>query len=472
MIFFVFVFSLRVVFINDLHGHYENLPGLVRIIKEYRTENSLLLNGADEFTGTSLFRYYGGNKSIEIINELKYDAMTLGNHEFDKGSVYLANYLKQLKIPIVSSNVVSLKEMSLNTIIKPYIIKNDIGIIGSTTPDTKFQSPTKDVDFLPFIEMIQKYVNELNSKGIKKIILLSHNGFLDDKEIAKNTTGVSVIVGAHSHSLLSNNESYADDKIEGVFPTIINNVYIVQAKCYGKYVGYFDLEFVNNVVSSFKGDTVRVDPNNVDRQWQLRLEEWNKPVDLLYNSTISYSSVEYRLDCWKKSCALNALIANAMVNYYLSRRKDWSIPTFALIQTGAVRVPFNIGNITIGNVYDALPFDDKINAVVIRGSKILSAVKDSLAGRRGDEKVTGYVVVSRHAQLVLENGLLKQMKVLHNSKWIILQPHHYYRVVSSSFVLSGGDNIFPKFSSFNDGLEYISDATIAVFKKFKDISEI
>eukprot|EP00835_Amoeboradix_gromovi_P005277 NODE_482_length_7826_cov_0.560114.p1 type:complete len:484 gc:universal NODE_482_length_7826_cov_0.560114:4810-6261(+) len=476
--YFALACSLRVIFINDLHGHYENIAGIVRIFNEYRTPDSLLLNGADEFTGTSLFRYYGANKSIEIINELKYDAMTIGNHEFDKGSSYLASYLKQIKIPIVSSNVVPKKNSPLKGLIKPYVIKNGIGIIGSTTPDTLFQTTVTDVNFLPFVASVQIYIDELNSIGIQKILLLSHNGFSDDQKIAKYTKGLSVIIGAHSHSLLTNNATYAKyDTIDGLFPTIItdmsnSSVYIVQAKCYGKYVGYFDVEFTDNVVSRFSGDTVKVDLANVDPAWHKRIQEWEIPVDALYNSVITFNSRTFSHDCFRKSCELAKLIANSIEKYYVEKHRDKSIPTLGIIQSGAIRMPFESGNVTISNVYDALPFDDKVDAVVMLGSTLLKSVNSSIIGHRGKQKVIGYITASNHAKVVIRNGVLHHMMVYHNRRWIKVHCEKRYRVVSSSYLLSGGDNVFPKLTKFTHGVSYVSEAVISIFRKSKNLREL
>ncbi len=472
------LFGLRVVFINDLHGHYENIPGIVKIFKDLKTNSSLLLNGADEFTGTSMFRYYGANKSIEIINELQYDAMTLGNHEFDKGLPYLTQYLQQLKIPIITSNVHATSNPQFNALIKPYIIKGDVGIIGSTTPDTLFQSTIKNVEFLPYIEQIQKYVNELNSKGIYKILLLSHNGYKNDQIIAKNTNGLSVIIGAHSHSLLTNNKAYAGDTIEGPFPTKVmdktnHTVYVVQAKCYGWYVGYFDIDFYsNNTVKSFVGDSIQVSRYNVDKEWDIRVKEWNKPVEAKYGRVISKSSVDFADTCWTKHCELNKLIATTLLRFYQSKRKADHIPTFGLIQGGAARENFLMGNITVGDIFDALPFDDKVIGVVMKGDILLQCLEGSIAGYRKKLQVTGYLQGSSNTKMSIVNRKFINMHVLVHNKWELVVPTKYYRVVTSSFLLSGGDNVFPPFAKFEDGLEFVNEAVIKVFKSTDDIASL
>eukprot|EP00834_Sanchytrium_tribonematis_P002676 NODE_88_length_21789_cov_0.534440.p3 type:complete len:478 gc:universal NODE_88_length_21789_cov_0.534440:21546-20113(-) len=474
MLLFNLLNCLRIIFFNDLHGHYENIPGLVRLIKQYRTNDTLLLNGADEFTGTAMFRYYGTNKSVEILNELKFDAMTLGNHEFDRGIAELIKYIKLLQIPVTSSNI---NYNPISDIVKPYVIKGDIGIIGSTTPDTKIQSPIDGLDFFPVVESAQKYVEELNKQGIYKIILLSHNGFNDDKDIARKTSGISIIVGAHSHSLLSNNQTYSDDKIEGVFPTVVSNlhkksVYIVQAKCFGKYLGYFDVKFDNDTVANFFGDTVRIDSENVDPEWKIKVDNWEKPVNELYNKSISKSSRNFENDCIRKFCDAGKLLASTLLKYYQQRRSDRSVPTFGLIQSGAFRFPIDSGIVTRTNIYNSLPFDDKISSAIMIGSKILESVNGSITGIRNGEKVTSFLQSSVHSKIVFVNNVFTQLLIFHRGKWLPIKPDHYYRVVTSSFLLSGGDNLFDKISTFDQGLEFVNEAVIKVFMTVNDIAQL
>lgn len=462
---------LRIAFINDLHAHYEQVPGIKYILNQLNY--TLLLNAGDEFTGTPFFKYYGANKSIALLNGMGFDVMTIGNHEFDKKNAYLKWYIDQLEVPVISSNIVDPLVK-----VKPYTMINGVGIIGSTTPDTKFMSKAEDTEFLPVVPQVNKYAKELKAKGINRIILLSHNGYKEDMLIASQIRDVDVIVGAHSHSLLTNNQTYASDKIEGPYPTTVkdldgNQVYIVQAKCYGKYVGYFDIEFdQQGIVTHFKGDSIKVDPSRVDIEWQKQIDQWQMPIDKLFNQYLTKSSIELPMDCWRTHCKLGRFVSNAVTQFYLSKRGIDNIPHVAILQSGALRAPIPKGPITLGSIYNLLPFDDFITAALVRGQLIQDAVEGSYIGHIKGRKVTSFLQFSKHMRITILKQ--KQTKYIvhirHRTRWQLLDPHKYYRVISSSFVLGGGDNIFPVLMPKPDGLEHVNEGVIAVCKNYKDIS--
>jgi len=109
------------------------------VIEEQRPnyEDSLWLNAGDEFQGTLFYSYYGGEKIAETLNELEFDAMTLGNHEFDGGDAELGEFLVNLTFPIISANVHSQNE-NVNKTVKPYTIfeEHNLALIGVTAPET------------------------------------------------------------------------------------------------------------------------------------------------------------------------------------------------------------------------------------------------------------------------------------------------------------------------------------------------
>jgi 5'-nucleotidase len=109
------------------------------VIEEQRPnyEDSLWLNAGDEFQGTLFYGYYGGEKIAETLNQLGFDAMTLGNHEFDGGDAKLGEFLVNLTFPIVSANVHS-EDENVNKTVKPYTIfeEHGLALIGVTAEET------------------------------------------------------------------------------------------------------------------------------------------------------------------------------------------------------------------------------------------------------------------------------------------------------------------------------------------------
>lgn len=143
--------------INDVHAHLDEFSSsgtdctrpergcfggysrVKTVIEEQRPKynDSLWLNVGDEFQGTLFYSFYGGEKIAQTLNDLEFDAMTLGNHEFDGGEEKLGDFLKNLTFPIVCANLKSANE-KVASVVKPYHIFQDKGLalIGVTTEET------------------------------------------------------------------------------------------------------------------------------------------------------------------------------------------------------------------------------------------------------------------------------------------------------------------------------------------------
>jgi len=222
--------KLTILHTNDTHSRIEPFPmdgsrnqglggvakraELIRQIRE-QNEHVVLLDAGDFFQGTPYFNFYSGELEVKIMNELGYDAATIGNHEFDLGMDNLAEQLRNAKFPVVNANY-SLTDTPLEGLIKPYtIIKKGplkIGVFGlgvqmqGLIPE-KFM---KNAVYNDPVETANKIAEEL--KSIKKcdyVICLSHlgldedEGTVNDKLVAKSTNNIDMIIGGHSHSFLN-----------------------------------------------------------------------------------------------------------------------------------------------------------------------------------------------------------------------------------------------------------------------------
>jgi 2',3'-cyclic-nucleotide 2'-phosphodiesterase (5'-nucleotidase family) len=145
-------YQLSIMHVNDTHANVEQYPKLTTAVKEVRGEkpNSLLVDAGDVFSGTLYFNQYLGKADLWFMNQLGYDAMTFGNHEFDKDSIVLASFISEMNFPMVSANVNVTKDPVLGSLFKnensttpeggkiyPAIIKENnggkVGIFGLTT---------------------------------------------------------------------------------------------------------------------------------------------------------------------------------------------------------------------------------------------------------------------------------------------------------------------------------------------------
>ena len=228
--------ELNVTHINDHHSHLEEetmklkldgkdvtvkIGGFPRVVsqiqkfskdpksKSYKkADNALILHAGDAISGTLYYTLFKGKADAALMNTVDFDAFTLGNHEFDDGNKVLLDFLKELKVPTISANVIPDKGSILEGKWKPYMVKKirgeKVGIIGLDVVGKTIESssPGKDIKFLDEIETAQKMANELKKQGINKIILLSHAGYERNVEIAQKVSGIDLIITGDTHYLL------------------------------------------------------------------------------------------------------------------------------------------------------------------------------------------------------------------------------------------------------------------------------
>ncbi|MCE9532483.1 MAG: metallophosphoesterase, partial [Planctomycetes bacterium] len=267
-------FELTIIHVNDNHAHHEPLASgdggdarQATVIKQIRAaaRNHVTLDAGDRFMGTLFHTLYKGMDNVPFLNKIGFQALAVGNHEFDEGDEGLAKFADALKCPILAANLDVSKSKLLSGKIHPFTIitvgGEQIGIIGLVTTDTKTGSrPSADIGFdRDYAAVVQKYVDELTKQKINKIVVLSHIGLSEDLKLASKVSGVDVIVGGHSHTLLS--KTYREAK--NTYPMKVNDkdgnpVYIVQAGGGdNRFVGKLDLEFdAKGLVTKVSGDTI------------------------------------------------------------------------------------------------------------------------------------------------------------------------------------------------------------------------
>lgn len=421
---------------------------------ELRDEHpdNLWLNAGDEFQGTLFYSFYGGEKIAETINALKFDAMTLGNHEWDGGDEKLGEFLMNLTFPIVSCNVKSEVE-SLNKTIKNYHIFDDyeLAVIGATTTTTpSISSVGKTTTFLDPIEEIQKSVWEIrNETDIKRIVVLSHLGYEEDQDLAAATEGISLIIGGHSHTLLGNMKD-----AKGDYPTIVEDldgheVFIVTAYRWGEYLGSIDLTFDDDGKAlAYHGAPIHMDNSTAqDPKLNATIKAWRGPFEKFAAEVLGETDAELgQEDCQEGDCLLGQVMADAMLEYRLNLTEGESAqPDLALINSGGVRATINKGDITRGEVLTSFPFGNAIVELKFSGSDLRKVIEGCVAGvnQFNDEELSSWFQVSAgvHIEFNPENDAGEVLvDVTINDEPI--DDKRDYRVVTLDFLAGGGDNIF------------------------------
>lgn len=240
---------------NDTHSRIEPIPetdknyggmgGVVAreaFIKEIRNQNQnvLLFDAGDFVQGTPYFNLFHGRVEAQAMNLMKYDAGTLGNHEFDYGLDTLKMIVKKLNFPILNCNY-DFSKTVLKDDIKPYIILKrfglKIGVLGvGVDPEGLVQkNKYEGMEFKPVVSSVNFYAKILkDSKKCDLVICLSHIGYNDDIKLAEASKNVDIIIGGHSHTYMEKPDMRTN--LDG------KDVLIFQTGKSGAYVNKIEVE--------------------------------------------------------------------------------------------------------------------------------------------------------------------------------------------------------------------------------------
>ncbi|MEM7489061.1 MAG: metallophosphoesterase, partial [Pseudomonadota bacterium] len=224
-------YTLHILHINDLHSRIEPINrfdstcsaeddaagecfgGVARIKTfidgkraELEGENVIVLDAGDQFQGSLMYTTYKGDVEAEMMNAIGFDAMAVGNHEFDDGPEQLAEFAGEVEVPLVSGNLdLSQSNVLGDDQIADHLILEvggeRIGIVSALATDTvETSSPGDSIIFQDEIDALQADVDALTEQGVTKIVALTHVGLPTDRRIAEGVTGLDAIVGGHSHT--------------------------------------------------------------------------------------------------------------------------------------------------------------------------------------------------------------------------------------------------------------------------------
>lgn len=215
------------------HAGYARRLGIIQQERE-KNPNLILVDAGDFSQGTPYFNFYHGRVEIDAMNRMGYDAVTLGNHEFDNGVDTLAQVLKDAQFAVVSANY-DVQGTPLEGLVHPYTVFTRAGIrvgilgVGVNPHGLVSEKNFAPVQYLEPFSAAQKAATELKMKHhCDVIICLSHLGTHVDEELAKQSKYIDVIVGGHTHKIVTNH--YVENS-EG------NNVLLTQMGKSGARVG-------------------------------------------------------------------------------------------------------------------------------------------------------------------------------------------------------------------------------------------
>ncbi len=476
-------YTLTILHTNDFHARFEpisrfdsgcseesNAEGkcfggsarMVTAVAEARARagNSILVDGGDQFQGTLFYTYYKGKAAAEMMNKLGYDGMTVGNHEFDDGPEVLRAFMDAINFPILMSNAdVSAEPLLAGKLAKSTVIEvggEMIGLIGLTPEDTPdLASPGDNIAFGDPIAAVQGEVDRLTADGVNKIVVLSHSGYVVDQRVAAGTTGVDVIVGGHSNSLLSNTQ----ERAVGPYPTMVGDTAIVQAYAYGKFLGELNVTFddAGGIVSA-TGEPVIIDASVAeDAATKARIGELAAPLDEIRNQVVASAGDVIEGDrsvCRVQECAMGNLVADAM----LDRVKDRGV-TIAIANSGGIRSSIDAGDVTMGEVLTVLPFQNTLSTFEVSGQTVIDALENGVSQVeevKGRFPQVAGLTFTWDASVAPNEGRIQEVMVMDGGAMVPIDPAKTYYLVSNNFIRGGGDG-YKMFRDADNAYDYGPD---------------
>lgn len=467
-------YELNILHINDLHsriepinkydstcsaeeeGKNECFGGIARVKTAIDTRrkalsdagaNVLVLDAGDQFQGSLFYTTYKSEAVADFMNGIGFDAMAVGNHEFDNGPEELAKFLDRAKFPIISGNTVAGADTPIANRIPGYVIK-DIGgqkvavvsVLATDTDETS--SPGKSVFFEDEITYLKGVIPTIKAEGVNKIVLLSHVGYRRDQEIARAVDGIDVIVGGHSHTLLSN----TDEKAIGPYPTFVRNpagvdVPIVQAYAYSKYLGDLKVVFDDaGNVKSASGAPILLDAAfTPDAGFVAKVKELAGPIEEMKTKIVAETAAPIdgtRESCRAGECEMGNLVADAL----LDRTKGQGV-TAAITNGGGLRASIDAGPVSMGEIITVLPFQNTVSTFGLKGSDIVAALENGLSeiedGAGRFPQVAGMKFTFDTSKPAGSRVVSVQMR--EGDAFVPLDPAKVYTLASNNYMRAGGD---------------------------------
>lgn len=365
--------SLRILYVNDFHGFAEpikqtggksSLGGVAclagAVNQARQQEPSLLLAAGDMIQGNAWANLFQGKSVIDVMNAMKFDAMVVGNHEFNFGKNVLQKRIAQANFPILGANVEGFPAL------KPYTIKElkgiKIGIIGVVTRDSINTAP-KNVAGLKFTapeNALLKYLPELKQQA-DIVLVLSHCGYPVDRKLAATVPGIDVIVGGHTHTKL-------------LYPEKIGDTIIVQAWEHAKALGILDLQVEHGKIVNFQGSLGEIGPATAP--CDTKVQEIVSRYESLSNPPLLQIIGETRVDL---DAHLVRVAETNLGDFIAEVMRKTTKADIAIINGGSIKGSIPKGNIETQDVYTALPYDSYLIAFRMKGAQLKEALEHGIS---------------------------------------------------------------------------------------------
>lgn len=462
--------SGKVAFIhtNDTHGHDlldDESMGFAAVAQlkadwEQKGYEVFLLDAGDAVQGLNLVNHSQGDTAIDFMNMVGYDAMALGNHEFDFGQHKIEDYVAKATFPLLSANVIV--EATNQPIVDASTILTlkdgrKVGVFGITTPETFTKASPLLVQGLSFLqadelyECAQQQVDDLRQKGCELVVCLGHLGESESsapnraQDVVQNVSGIDLFIDGHDHF----------EEGQTIKDAAGNDTLVVEAECYTHMIGVVTWEngkLEKQLVKFGEYDgqdaSVATDIGKIDASIDAELSEVVATTPfLLKGDRVPGLRTE--------ETGLGDLAADATL--WEAQQVGEDTPQIAIVNGGTVRSSIDVGDITLGEVIEVLPFINYLCTIQVTGAQLLEAMEASCFATPeecgGFPQVSG-ITMSIDTSVPYEAGDAYPASTFHKpanpSSRVTIQTvagepfdaNATYTVAASDFVCAGGDTYY------------------------------
>ena len=458
---------------NDFHGNLNEsgknvgaakLTGEIKRIKR-ENPNTLVVAAGDLYQGTAMSNLTKGEPVGEMLKAMNIEASAVGNHEFDWGYELISKWAKDGNFDFLATNIYDKSTGKPVEWAKPYkVVEKDgikIGFIGLATPETTFKTKPENVKNFEFkkpSEAAKVWVKHLKEvEKVNAVVALTHLGAFQDKngvvtgeaeELVKNVPELNAVISSHTHQYVSGR---------------VNNVPVVQAMNNGR--GLARLTFTFN-----KDGSVKDVKNNVDKLYERKdlvedqevkamVKSYDEKLKPILSEVITNVDSDLPHDRYIGLSPLGQFISK-----YMAKAGETQI---AITNGGGLRVPLSKGDITVGNLYEVMPFDNTLVTMKLKGSDLKRVLENGI-----DNKEVGWVqyyglrvFYDKDASF---GNRITSMRLLDGTK---IEDDKYYTVATNDFMMDKGDKYdFTGAIEVTDTMEPLRDLVAMELKKESNIN--
>lgn len=480
--------------VTDFHGYLQNSgklsdgtaitqqrgPVLAKQLMDIKAANpnTLILSGGDMFQGTPVSNVLRGQPVIDIMNNIGFDAMALGNHEYDWGIDAVINpktaTLNNSTIPVLAANVYDKTTDKPVSYVKPSVIiqKGDvkIGVIGIVDniefPTSIMPSFIQNVNFKDPAPIVNDQAAQLRKNGAQIVVVLAHMGAVTDKNgvtsgnlvnLAGKVTGVDAILGGHTHTIVT---------------ARVNGIPLGIASSSGQ--GFIDLKLTlgpdGKVTANdpvFNDDTNLYNVTNpvVDAKSQTIVDQANAVVGAKFKEVVGTAVTDLT-----RTQSAQPYGDSVLGNWSAEATRKAVNADFGAVNNGGLRCDISKGNITVGDMFQLMPFDNTIVTLKLNAAQIQILLEQAVQDNGKGIQIAGLSFTYDPSRPTMHR--VCGVKKADGSP---LDPNYQYLVATNNFMGTGGDG-FAEFAdpvvakTYTDSFKLARDVYIDAVKAQKNVT--